>query len=221
MDKEMTRQKRKILLIIDNCPAHPVVENLQSLRLVFLPPNTTSHTQPMDAGVIRCFKAHYRNLLMTKMIRELDAGRNFTPDLYQAITLAAQAWESVSQQTMQNCFRHCGFVHETVVGDTGQELEEAIQDFGNIFEKLAQAMTLAPGVTATSYLSADDQTAICARAKEDDIVQTVVNSTLEEDVTAVEDNDDCQPQVPVKASEEAAAIDILQLFIVQQGMDAS
>jgi hypothetical protein len=40
-------------MIVDNCPAHPHVKGLKSMKLVFLPPNTTSVTQPMDQGVIR------------------------------------------------------------------------------------------------------------------------------------------------------------------------
>ena len=32
---------RKIVLIIDNCPAHPSIFNLTNIQLVFLPPKTT------------------------------------------------------------------------------------------------------------------------------------------------------------------------------------
>ena len=39
--------------VIDNCPAHPHIENLKAIKLFFLPPNTTYITQPMDQGVIR------------------------------------------------------------------------------------------------------------------------------------------------------------------------
>lgn len=52
----MTLQRRKILRIVDNncnCPAHPKVEGLQSIELVFLPPNFTSVLQPIDQGIIR------------------------------------------------------------------------------------------------------------------------------------------------------------------------
>ena len=44
---------RKIVLIVDNCPCHPRIENLRNTKLMFLPPNTTAFTQPMDAGVTR------------------------------------------------------------------------------------------------------------------------------------------------------------------------
>lgn len=39
---------RKVLLIVDNCPAHPkIVEGLKNTELFFLPLNSTSKIQPM------------------------------------------------------------------------------------------------------------------------------------------------------------------------------
>ena len=51
----------KILMVLDNAPAHPqMLQDLHSnIKLVFLPPNTTSLLQPMDQGVIRMFKTHF------------------------------------------------------------------------------------------------------------------------------------------------------------------
>ena len=45
----------KILLIMDNCPAHPSSEQLEkeNIEVSFLPPNCTSILQPMDMGVLR------------------------------------------------------------------------------------------------------------------------------------------------------------------------
>jgi hypothetical protein len=68
----MTKKKRSIVMIVDNCPAHPHVKGLKSMKLVFLPPNTTSVTQPMDQGVIRNLKLHYRKLVIKKKIRAID-----------------------------------------------------------------------------------------------------------------------------------------------------
>jgi hypothetical protein len=39
IDKKMTKKKRSIVMIVDNCPAHPHVKGLKSMKLVFLPPN--------------------------------------------------------------------------------------------------------------------------------------------------------------------------------------
>ena len=52
-DKKCQRQRRRVALIVDNCPAHPRIKGLQAVTLHFLSPNTTSRTQPMDQGIIR------------------------------------------------------------------------------------------------------------------------------------------------------------------------
>ncbi|XP_024634731.1 CENP-B homolog protein 2-like [Medicago truncatula] len=50
---------RRVLLVVDNCPAHPRnIEGLRNVELFFLPPNVTSKIQPCDAGIIRAFKMH-------------------------------------------------------------------------------------------------------------------------------------------------------------------
>jgi transposase len=38
---KIEKQNRKILLIMDNCSAHPKL-NLSNIEILFLPPNTTS-----------------------------------------------------------------------------------------------------------------------------------------------------------------------------------
>jgi len=48
LDSRIHRQNRSIVMIVDNCPAHPHVTGLKAVTLVFLPPNSTSVTQPMD-----------------------------------------------------------------------------------------------------------------------------------------------------------------------------
>ena len=53
VDRRFTKEEQKIILLVDNCPAHPSIDNLVSTELIFLPPNTTSKLQPMDQGVIR------------------------------------------------------------------------------------------------------------------------------------------------------------------------
>ena len=60
-DRKFECENRKILLIVDNCPAHPQIGGLKAIEMCFLPPNTTSITQPMDQGVIRSLKAKYRS----------------------------------------------------------------------------------------------------------------------------------------------------------------
>ena len=73
LDRKFLSEGRNVALVIDNCPAHPHIENLKAIKLFFLPPNTTSITQPMDQGVIKSLlKAKYRTNVIRKIIRSLE-----------------------------------------------------------------------------------------------------------------------------------------------------
>ena len=56
LDGKFLRENRKVALIIENCPKHPTIGNLSNFWLIFLPPNTTPVSQPMDQGVIKMLK---------------------------------------------------------------------------------------------------------------------------------------------------------------------
>ncbi|CAG8692530.1 8355_t:CDS:2 [Gigaspora rosea] len=64
-------QKRKILLIVDNAPSRISLNStdsegvsstnaLTNVTVHYLLPNTTSHMQPMNAGIIKSFKSKYK-----------------------------------------------------------------------------------------------------------------------------------------------------------------
>ncbi|XP_024005406.1 CENP-B homolog protein 2-like [Eutrema salsugineum] len=74
-DKKM--HGRKVLSVINNCPAHPKnIEGLQNIDLFFLPPNMTSKIQPCDAGIIRDFKMHYRRRLYRHILEGYELGQS-------------------------------------------------------------------------------------------------------------------------------------------------
>ena len=60
LDMKFAFEGRNIAFVIDTCPAHPHMDNLKAIKLYFLPPTTTSKTQPMYQGVILSLKAKYR-----------------------------------------------------------------------------------------------------------------------------------------------------------------
>lgn len=59
LQQEFDCDGRKILMLIDNCPAHPKVANLKAVTIKFLPPNTTSCLHPMDQGIVQNLKILY------------------------------------------------------------------------------------------------------------------------------------------------------------------
>ena len=87
LDRKFTQQKQKIALILDNCTAHPHISNLDSIKLVFLPPSTTAACQPMDAGVIHCLKAHYRSNLARACLIAFEDKREFSVNVKYGMEL--------------------------------------------------------------------------------------------------------------------------------------
>ena len=84
-------KERNILLIIDNCPAHPVIEYLTNIEVAYLPPYTTSQIQPCNQGIIQALKHSYRMKLLAKFIEAIDNENEFRTTVLDAIMLLKQA----------------------------------------------------------------------------------------------------------------------------------
>ena len=105
-----------MILFLDNVSSHSpdLVSKFSNIKVVFLPKNTTSRLQPLDAGIIKNFKAHYRKLIIKHALSKVD-GSTLTAtqiaksiDVLTAIWWVKQAWDAVTADTIVNCFKHCG-----------------------------------------------------------------------------------------------------------------
>jgi hypothetical protein len=56
----MQQQNRNVVLTLDNFSGHYVEYQPKNVLVVFFEPNLTAWIQPLNAGIIRCVKAHYR-----------------------------------------------------------------------------------------------------------------------------------------------------------------
>lgn len=66
LDRKFQLRNRNVALVVDNCSAHKIDVELKAVKLIFLPANTTASLQPMDQGVIRAVKTHYRRHTCSK-----------------------------------------------------------------------------------------------------------------------------------------------------------
>ncbi|XP_008180069.1 tigger transposable element-derived protein 4-like [Acyrthosiphon pisum] len=73
LDTLFGKQKRKIILFVDSCPAHPRDIPTTNIKLVFLPPNTTSKLQPIDQGIIKVIKQKYRKKLVQRYLKDMES----------------------------------------------------------------------------------------------------------------------------------------------------
>ena len=70
-NKKMQSQQRQVVLLLDNAPSHLNDLNLSNVRIKFLPANTASVLQPLDLGIIKNIKCHYRTKLLRSVLTNL------------------------------------------------------------------------------------------------------------------------------------------------------
>ena len=104
-DSKFESQIRKVLLIVDNFPAHPEMGDLKAIELCFLPLNPTSVTQPVDQGVIRSLKAKYHSRMIQQIIKPIDANKVYSKSEYiRCHVMLTICWEDVTEETVKKCF---------------------------------------------------------------------------------------------------------------------
>jgi hypothetical protein len=127
----MRRQNRHVLLLCDNASSHKKADTskLTNIRVEFLAPNLTAFIQPLDAGVIRCFKAHYRRGFLRKVLERDEAGQMhiYRIDQLEAMQLSMIAWGQVAPSTIVNCWRHTGICPPSFF-NAGDAIEDSVMD---------------------------------------------------------------------------------------------
>jgi hypothetical protein len=143
-DAELRLARRKIILFQDNFSAHVPPPGLTNIRVENFGPNLTAHVQPLDAGIIRCFKAHYRKRYIQRAINNYDSGitpaKIYDINQLEGMRIAASAWDDVSADTIAHCWVKAGILPSSLLssrptpasGDSNpvqaaeQELEEKL-----------------------------------------------------------------------------------------------
>jgi len=170
LNADMRRQERKILLLLDNASSHPSDVELSNVTLSFLPPITTSHLQPLESGIIKCFKSHYRKLQLQHIMQMIDDETQPDLNLKQAVYFVKAAWQNVTPAVIQNCWVHAGLIKKdnlsmNSVTDTPDASSVPTCDVQAILRKLPGAGSL---MSASEYINVDaaeateqEMTALC------------------------------------------------------------
>ena len=102
-DLKMRLQNRNVCLVIDNHPGHSIAYKPTHVRIeVFEQPVL----QPLDGGIIRCFKAHYQRAFCQRALdldnaEELDI---YKISLHEAMLMAKEAWDAIVSTTIERCW---------------------------------------------------------------------------------------------------------------------
>ena len=125
-------------------------------QVLFLPPKTTSELQQCDAGIIQCFKCHFRQRQLRWMLRVIDEfeGRaidleKIRPDVKQAIIWTREAWNvGMSSKVISNCWRKTGILppDEVEVAKDSESCSDLMSELATLLTEFASHGDVLPEV---------------------------------------------------------------------------
>uniref|UniRef100_A0A8C3FUT4 HTH psq-type domain-containing protein n=1 Tax=Chrysemys picta bellii TaxID=8478 RepID=A0A8C3FUT4_CHRPI len=184
--------KAKVLLLLDNCPVHPLAESLVSsdgkIRFLYLPFNTTSKIQPLDQDIIQNFKNNYRRELILAIVSCTSSGiSEFMKQLNmkEIIYLIKKAWDGIKQKSIENCW----------------------------MKALGDAFSVKDGSDSEISSSGTDSEPDFEGFSEEDILQT---HTLD---TSDDDEEDVVEQVKISPTEVLSAVETVVRFMEEQNAE--
>jgi hypothetical protein len=119
-------------VLLDNCPAHNAIkealkESHPYIHVIFFPPNLTNCHQPMDQGIIKMLKSHYRSQLLESLVHiyedeerlhsakeakkqakrgQVGVAHGEKPHILDAIEMLESAWnEKIDCESVVRCWR--------------------------------------------------------------------------------------------------------------------
>lgn len=226
LDRSMRSQNRGILLFLDNFSGHGVSHlMLTNVTVKFFPPNTTSMLQPLDQGIINCFKRHYRDKLVQNIVDHLECGA-VPPDvsIQDAIYMTDHAWKSIAPVSISNCFAHCGFkfadqvFQESLTTTVSQEGLSPTDD-----SAWQQYLTLTNA--SSPFHDFDHYVAIDSAALSHEMLsdQELIDRVLAPEPKAEEEDSQEQPPAPAMPNIVAVrdAFSLIKHFYMAQNSDTS
>jgi hypothetical protein len=196
LNNRMLFERRKILLLIDNATVHQEIE-LSNMKIYFFPPNATSILQPMDQGIIKNFKAHYRNLMINKLLNSVEHDNESAYSMVKRINILESlywiktAWSAVKSETIVNCFKHAGFLQHYVsnsVDNFSVENYSVCENFNSSFK------TILPDLSVEDLINFDNNIETCDNLLDENAEQMrvrVMKNVIDEiDFLEVEDDNE-------------------------------
>ena len=237
---------RKSILLIDGFSAHQTgldlfhSENengLGFITVIFLPANATSICQPLDQGIIKAWKAHYRRRFLRYVISEYNDDKDpfKTMNVLQALRWGIDVWDNdITENTIYRCWLksrllvgraggtgeehravHSGWTEYAAEND--QEEEEARSFCISATEKLKQQNRIKKAMYIGNFLNPVEER---VDDKDEDILELVVQKTYSKGPTAeraYESDEEDLPQEPRITEKEAIQLlKRLRLYEEQQ-----
>ena len=197
-----------MLLLIDNASSHHIQGlTLKNTVIKFLPPNTTSRLQPLDAGIIKTFKLKYKSKFIRYLLSHIETNPINEPnfDLLSGLEMVVKAWDEVKPQKIQNCWFHIRLI--------AKPSNLHVQEIDDSIELHIEDLNLPNPMFAEDYMN----------IVEEEVIEDCDNANQDSD----NDESDCDLEIEsisepkVKTIDAIKSCDILMEFILQQSEDLS
>ena len=164
LNEKLKRKKRNFLLLLDNAPCHPpsIADSFSNISIKFLPKNTTSKTQPLDAGIIANWKVKYKKKLLRYVCSKVDGVKNASEivrsiNVSMAIEWGKQAWSEVLQDTIVKFFKKTRlYPQEVEEDDDSFEGEDELPALQELMDKVGSSCD------AEVFIFAEDSIDVCS-----------------------------------------------------------
>ncbi|NXP16858.1 TIGD4 protein, partial [Scytalopus superciliaris] len=223
LDGRFQAQQRRVVILVESLPAHTEVKDLESVKLVFFPPDS-SPCVAMKQGVIRSLKVKYRHCLIKRFVDCVEGNKEFVLTLLDAIEMLHLCWREVTPETIVKSYNGAGSELETETNSNDKEVES---DFDLIAHAQAAGVEFPEGLSLEEYAALDDGLVtyevstnngmMCAKESVSDKAGTLFGD---------EDEDEGDPfqgaEQPLPSKKEVlSALDTLRKFLRSQDTDES
>lgn len=225
----------KALLLLDNAPTHPEegleCEGESDIKLLYMPPNVTSISQPMDQGVIECFKRRYRRKLLSEILGQLDSEGDTgliqalkSINLKHVIYMAAEAFDDIPPSTFTKSWRKVWPDVEQIVDavQQGNPNTQALEPDDNL-SMLSDLQRLRTGSVdldesdVAEWIVSNDDELGNELLNDDEIVQAVINKEgNDDDEDEDDDGEEGGSEGNLSHEEGRAALERAVMYVEQQ-----
>lgn len=229
-DKQLRNKNRKILLLVDNFSGHNYdTRSITNIEVERFAPNMTSHVQPMDAGVIHCFKAHYRCHFLSRALDLFDDGAD---DIYginqlQAMRMICMAWEDVSNETIAHCWNKTGILPINMDNHSDQavdvfvlinnhEQETVLAKVNDCYKAIEHIQPNRIRLSIEELVSpAEENDSVALESLDDNEITTYVitNREMEQSILLSNDSDNEEQEPAMSVKDAIATIEKLEHFM--------
>ncbi|CAI5995367.1 unnamed protein product [Closterium sp. NIES-65] len=192
LNAAMYAEGRDVVILLDNASSHTLLtetagtedlfsfrtRTLSNVRLVYLPPNTTCFTQPLDQGIIKKAKTTYKKLWLMDLTRQWEEDRRraslarYKPNMRDVVEWIYDSWMNVGARTVQLCWWNTGCLpnawemqleyvyarHNEAPEEADESREDELQGVGRLITGLSLGCA---AIAAEEYVAADDSLPTC------------------------------------------------------------